>query len=245
MSFKLRFASSVFTVRALVCLLLASIFTFGWSTQLRADDTDDGTSKNSESKEDEDEKPEYPPLKKVVKDYKEVESEEGDESFYKLWKNDDTGVILARLPKNYASKTARQFIATTVSGGETRAGLQANDFYVYWRKYGKRIALMSENLRIKGSDEESKSSVSRLFTDRVLLDVPILTMDSGRPVINLNSVLISNSRTFFGYGRSLKSSLLKIKKASAYKKNIEIRLARSRAAMDSSLARRISVLGIF
>jgi len=219
MSLKLRFASSVFTFRALVCLVMGACLTFGWGPQLHADDI---KAKITASKKDDDEKPEYPPLKKVIKDYKEIESEEGDESFYKLWKNDDTGVILARLPKNYASSSARQFIATTVSGGELRAGLQADDFYVYWRKYGKRIALMSENLRIKGSDEESKSSVSRLFTDRVLLDVPILTMDSGRPVINLNSVLISNSRTFFGYGRNLKSSLLKIKKAAAFKKNIEI-----------------------
>ena len=56
----------------------------------------------------------------------------------------------------------------------------------------------------------------------MLLDVPILAMDSGRPVINLNSVLISNARTFFGSRRTLKSSLLKIKKAAAFKKNIEI-----------------------
>jgi len=178
MSLKLRFVSCVFTFRALVCLVMGACLTFGWAPQLHADDAADIKAKITASKKDDDEKPEYPPLKKVIKDYKEIESEEGDESFYKLWKNDDTGVILARLPKNYASSSARQFIATTVSGGELRAGLQADDFYVYWRKYGKRIALMSENLRIKGSDEESKSSVSRLFTDRVLLDVPILTMDS-------------------------------------------------------------------
>ena len=129
MSLKLRLTSSVFAVRTLVCLLMASSLTFGWSPQLRAEDTDDGKSKTSNSKDDEEDKPEYPPLKKVVKDYEEIESEEGDASFYKLWKNEDTGVILARLPKNYASSTARQFIATTVSGGERRAGLQADDFY--------------------------------------------------------------------------------------------------------------------
>ena len=206
----------------LACTLMACVWWGGGSPVLAADDSKPSTSGVSQDKENA--KPKFPPLSKIIKDYKEVEPKDGgDKPFYKLWKNDETGVILARLPKNYASAKARQFIATTVSGGETRAGLQADDFYVYWRKYGKRLALMSENLRVKGSDAESKSSVSRLFTDRVLLDVPILTMDAGRPVINLNSVLVSNSRTFFaGSGRSLKSGLLKIKKADAFEKNIEI-----------------------
>ena len=218
MSLIFRFNPNLF-----LCLVMASYLVLGGTPQLRASDDGDGnTTGTSRTEDSEDDKPEYPPLKKVIKDYEEVESEDGDNSYYKLWKNDDTGVILARLPKKYASPSAREFIATTVSGGELRAGLQADDFYVYWRKYGKRLALMAENLQIKGSDEESKSSVARLFTDRVLLDVPILTMDAGRPVINLNSVLISNSRTFFGYGRNLRSGLLKIKKASAFKKNIEI-----------------------
>ena len=206
-----------------VCLFVAATLSFGNASPVWGDDGDEKEKPTATDKaDDEKEKEDYPPLKKVIKDYKEVESSDGDTPFYKLWKNEETGVILARLPKNYASSSARQFIATTVSGGERRAGLQADDFYVYWRKYGKRLALMSENLRIKGSDEESKSSVQRLFTDRVLLDVPILAMDGGKPVINLNSVLVSNARTFFGYGRTPKSGLLKIVQADAFEKNIEI-----------------------
>lgn len=183
-------------------------------------DEDAATSDSDDDSEDDEE--DYPPLKKVIKDYEEVKSEDGKSTFFKLWKNEDTGVILARLPKNYASSAARQFIATTVSGGEIFAGLQANDFYVYWRRYGKRVALMSENLRIKGSDDESKSSVDRLFTDEVILDVPILTMDNGSPVINLNSVLVANASKFFDRSVSPRRNLLTIKKADAYKKNVEV-----------------------
>ena len=69
--------------------------------------------------------------------------------------------MLAQLPKDYASPTARHFIAPTISGGDVFAGLQSDAFYVYWKKYGKRVALVQENLEIKGSDEESKSSVKR------------------------------------------------------------------------------------
>ena len=217
MSFQLR-------LQYLVCLFVAATFSFGNAMPAWGDDGDDKDKSAATDKadDDEEEKEDYPPLKKIIKDYKEVETADGVTPFYKLWKNEETGVILARLPKNYASSSARQFIATTVSGGEKRAGLQADDFYVYWRKYGKRLALMEENLSIKGSDEESKSSVKRLFTDRVLLDVPILTMDGGKPVINLNSVLVSKARTFFGYGRSPRSGLLKIIQADAFEKNIEI-----------------------
>ena len=41
MSLKLRFVSSVFTFRALVCLVMGSCLTFGWSPQLHADDAAD------------------------------------------------------------------------------------------------------------------------------------------------------------------------------------------------------------
>lgn len=163
-------------------------------------------------------KPEFPSLEKVTEGFTEVEGDGG--SFYKLWINKKTGQILAKLPKDYA--TARHYIAPTVSGGEIFAGLQSDAKFVYWRKFGKRLAMMEENLRIKGSDAESKSSVKRLFTDRVMLDVPILAMENNCPVINLNQALLSNSNDFFDSYVSPKTSLTSIKKAKAFPKNIEI-----------------------
>ena len=163
-------------------------------------------------------KPEYPTLDKVTKDYTKVEGDGG--AFYDLWLNKKTGQVLGKLPKDYA--TARHYIAPTVAGGEIFAGLQSDAKYVYWRKFGKRLAMMEENLSVKGSDAESKSSVNRLFTDRVLLDVPILTMDGGRPVINLNQALLSNSSDFFDSYVSPNTSLVSVKKAKSFPDNIEL-----------------------
>ncbi|MEM7783200.1 MAG: zinc-dependent metalloprotease, partial [Planctomycetota bacterium] len=168
-------------------------------------------------------RPEFPPLSKITEGYEEVKVEDNTTPFFKLWKNDKTGNMLAQLPKDYASSKSRHFIAPTVSGGEVFAGLQSDAYYVYWRQYGKRVALIQENLEIKGSDDESKSSVKRLFTDKVLLSVPILTMQKGGgPVIDLDGLLVGNARTFFGSSVSPQSSLIKIKKAKAFPKNIEV-----------------------
>jgi len=208
--------TSSFRLLALT-LLVSLCFATTAPQKIIADDAASET--DGEDKSDEDD---FPTIDVVTKDYEEIKSADGKKTFFKLWKNDDTGRVLARLPKNYASSSARQFIAPTVSGGEIFAGLQSDDFYVYWRRYGKRLALMQENLSIKGSDEESKSSVERLFTDTVLLDVPILTMDANAPVIDLNTLLVENARVFFGYSISPQRNLVSISKAKAYPKNIEI-----------------------
>jgi len=166
---------------------------------------------------------EYPTLDKITDGYTEVKVQDGTTPFFKLWKNDKTGNMLAQLPKDFASAKTRHFIAPTVSGGEIFAGLQSDAFYVYWKQYGKKVALVKENLTIKGSDDESKSSVNRLFTDRVLLNLPILTMPKGQgPVIDLDQLLVGNARVFFGGSVSPQASLLSIKKAKAFPSNVEI-----------------------
>ena len=168
-------------------------------------------------------KPEYPSLEKITEGFTAVKVQDGTSAFFKLWKNEKTGHMLAQLPKDYAAAKTRHFIAPTVSGGEVFAGLQSDAFYVYWKKYGKKIALVQENLSIKGSDDESKSSVNRLFTDRVMLNLPILTMPKGQgPVIDLDQLLVGNARVFFGGSVSPQASLLSIKKAKAFPSNIEV-----------------------
>ena len=163
-------------------------------------------------------KPEFPPLEKVTKDFTEVKTSDGSTPYMRLWKNTKTGQMLAELPKNY-SKT-RQFIAPTVASGEVFAGLQSDAFYVYWKRYGKRVALVRENLSVKGSDAESKSSVDRLFTDRVLLSLPILAKGKSGPVIDLDSLLVGNASTFVNV--RAQSSLVTIKKAKAFANNVEV-----------------------
>lgn len=169
-------------------------------------------------------KVDYPSVEKVTKGYTEVKPADGKTPYLKLWISDKKdGQMLAQLPRDYASSKHRTFIATTVASGERFAGLQQADFYVYWKKYGKRLALIAENIGIRGSDAESKSSVERIFTDRVLIDVPILTMvPRGGPMIDLDDLFVRNASVFFGPGYRSSRNLIGIKKAKSYNKNSEI-----------------------
>lgn len=167
---------------------------------------------------------EYPPFEKVVEGYKKIESPaDSAPSMYTLYVKENEGELLIELPKNYATKN--YFIGLTVASGQVFAGLQAGDFYVQWREYNKRLALVAPNMRIRsGGDKESKDSVDRLFTGQVLLDLPILTLSPrGGPVIDGDQLLVSNAAVFFGNdGRSSNSRLAKIVKSKAFPQNIEL-----------------------
>jgi hypothetical protein len=168
-------------------------------------------------------KPEFPPLEEVLKDYEKVVSTaDGERSFYTIWTRAKDGQMLAALPAGYEGK--KFFIALTVASGESFAGLQAGDMYVYWKRYDKQLALVEPNIRIKSTgDQESKSSVERLFTDRVILDVPIVTMSGGSPVIDMDALLVGEADKFFGPSvRASNPRLIKIKKAKAFPSNVEL-----------------------
>ncbi|MFH1716763.1 MAG: zinc-dependent metalloprotease [Planctomycetota bacterium] len=168
-------------------------------------------------------KPEFPPLEEVLKDYEKVISTaDGERSLYTIWTREKDGQMLAALPSGYESR--KFFIALTVASGEDYAGLQAGDMYVYWKRYDKQLALIEPNLRVKSTgDQESKSSVERLFTDRVILDVPIVTMSGGSPVIDMDALLIGQASKFFGPRvRISNSKLINIKKAKAFPNNVEL-----------------------
>ena len=167
--------------------------------------------------------PEFPKLEDVTKDYEKItETARNEPGLFTLWVNEKKGSMLATLPRGYESK--KFFIALTVAGGERFAGLQAGDMYVYWKRYDKRLALIRPNITIRSEgDQESKASVDRLFTDQVLLDVPIRTMDGGRPVIDLTGLCVGQASRFFGPGmRVTNPSLVTIKKAKTFPQNIEV-----------------------
>ncbi|MBW3596712.1 MAG: zinc-dependent metalloprotease, partial [Planctomycetes bacterium] len=172
------------------------------------------------------EKPEYPPHAEVLKDFEKVVSTVDDKpSMYTLWTREKDGQMFAELPKNFGSQ--KYFIALTVSSGERFAGLQAGDMYVYWRQYDKRLALISPNTNIRSTgDNESKASVERLFTDQVLLEVPIVTMGpGGGPVVDMDQLLVMQAPVFFGqsvFNKSLTPRLYKITKAKAFPENVEL-----------------------
>lgn len=164
----------------------------------------------------------FPPLDKVTEGYTEVKGPEGEETFYKVWVNKEKNEVLCGLPKNYAKQ--KHFIALTVSSGQVFAGLQGDDFYVYWRKIGDRLALIKANTEIRSDgDKESKRSVARLFTDEVLLDVPIVAMQpNGSPVIDMDALLVGQASTFFGGAGRVNSRLASIAQAKAFPENIEL-----------------------
>ncbi len=168
-------------------------------------------------------KPEFPPLEEVLKDYEKVVSTaDGEKSFYTIWTRAKDGQMLAALPSGYEGK--RFFIALTVASGESFAGLQAGDMYVYWKRYDKSLALIEPNIQIKSTgDQESQRSVERLFTDRVILDVPIVAMSGGSPVIDMDELLIGRADKFFGSSVKVSNPrLINIKKAKAFPSNVEL-----------------------
>ena len=168
--------------------------------------------------------PEFPPFEKVAEGYEQVISlADGSSGFYTLWKREKDGQMLAELPRGFEKQ--RHFVALTVSSGETFSGLQAGDMYVYWKQYGNRLALVAPNYEYRSTgDAESKVSVNRIFTDRVLLDVPILSMrPKGGPIIDLDFLLLNNAAEFFGSKvNGINPRLATIVKAKSFPQNIEV-----------------------
>ena len=166
----------------------------------------------------------FPPFERVMEGYTKLEPPRDEpRSMYEVYVRQKDSQLLLELPKNYAEK--KYFIGLTVASGQIFAGLQAGDFYVQWRQYNNRLALVQPNLEIRsGGDRESKDSVDRLFTGTVMLDLPIITMSPrGGPVIDGDQLLVGNAGTFFGTsGRSQNPSLAKLVKAKVFPHNIEL-----------------------
>jgi len=202
-------------------LVILSLFLSGFCGGLA--NADEKTEKPSSPSRPSKPKRDFPPLADVIKDYKKVVSTaDGQRSLFTIWTRDKDAQMLASLPRGYDKK--RFFFAMTVASGEEYAGLQAGDMYVYWKRYDKRVALVEPNIRVRSTgDAESKSSVKRLYTDRIILDVPIVAMDGSSPVIDMDALLVGQASKFFGSRfRISKPRLATIMKAKAFPKNVEI-----------------------
>lgn len=173
-------------------------------------------------------KPEFPTFEETAKDFEKVVTTAEGTSFYGLWQRKKDGQMLAELPAGFANQ--KQFIALTTPVGELFAGLQTGEKYVYWKRFDKRLALVEPNLETRSTgDQSSKDSVENHFTDRVLLDVPIVCMGpSGQPVIDLDELLLGNLNAFYPSevnerGQvNVKRNLATIAKAKAFPKNVEV-----------------------
>jgi hypothetical protein len=170
-------------------------------------------------------KKELPPFDEVINGYTQVPvSDQGKpQGLVTLYKRDADNQLLMELPKDFAGK--RYFVALTVSAGERYAGLQAGELIVEWRELNDRLALIIPQLEIRAPGEkEAQDSVRRLFTDSVVLDVPILTRrPNGGPVIDADDLFVKSAGTFFG-GQvvSTRPELATITSAKVFPENAEI-----------------------
>ena len=165
---------------------------------------------------------EYPPFEEASKDYEKVVSvADGSQSLYILYVDRKRNQLLAELPRGWQQQ--KYFFAITQSTGGTFAGLQGPSRYVYWRQYDNRLALIEPELDTRSTGEpQSKISVERLFTDTVLLDVPIVCMGpNGQPVIDMDDLLVTRASTF-GNAGTANTRLARVVKAKAFPQNLEI-----------------------
>jgi hypothetical protein len=167
--------------------------------------------------------PEYPPFEKVTEGFRKIEPKSNDgSSLFNVWVRDKDQQVYLEIPKDFVAK--KYFIALTKSSGDPYAGLQGGDFYVYWRQYDKRLAMIAPNMEYRSTGEpESRSSVKRLFTDTVLLDVPIVTMvPRGGPLVDADALMIGQASRFFGAEGRATMPLASISKAKVFSKNTEL-----------------------
>jgi len=171
--------------------------------------------------------PEYPPFAKVLEGFEKVVTKANITPMYTLYTRAKDGQMYAELPRDFQMR--KYFIATTVASGEEYAGLQAGDLYVYWRRYDRHLALIAPNIEYRAAgDREAESSVKRLFTDRVLMEVPIITMGpNGGPVIDVDSMLLNPDPRFnigpAQFNPSLtQRGIFSIRTAKAFENNVEI-----------------------
>lgn len=162
---------------------------------------------------------------KLLNGYKKVDSTaSGKKAMYEIYVRKTDQQMIAELPADVTKK--RFFIGLTVSSGERFAGLQSGDMYVYWRKFNDRLALIQPNTSTRSTgDIHSKASVKRLYTDKVLLDVPILGKGpGGGHLVDFDALLVGKASIFFGsqYGNYKFPKLFEVKSAKAFPENVEL-----------------------
>ena len=164
------------------------------------------------------------PWSAVSTGFEKVVSTADGRSFYNLYINRKTNQVLAELPRGYDKQN--HFFAMTVAGGEIFAGLQSGDMYTKWRRIGNRMALIQPQIAVRSTgDQESKDSLETIFTDRVILDVPIVsTGPTGQPVIDMDALLVGKATSFFGGSAAgLNKNLTTVSSIKAFPGNVEIR----------------------
>ena len=163
------------------------------------------------------------PFADVSKGFDKVVTTVDGQSYFNLWKREKDGALLAEFPRGWEGH--RMFFAVTLGSGEEYAGLQVADYYLYWKRQDNKMVLIEPNLETRASGEaEVRDSVKRIFTDRVVLDVPVVAMGpSGQPLIDMKALLLGSASKFFGGSAAgANPGLATLKSAKGFKDNVEI-----------------------
>jgi uncharacterized protein DUF4953/uncharacterized protein DUF5117 len=178
------------------------------------------TTKDSAKKK---KKKDFPDFKKVVTDdFEKVISTADGKSMWDIYVNEKTGKVIAKLPRNFEKK--QYFLAPTMAEGVPSANSSMIDGYlITWKRIGKRLALIQPNLIVRSTgDKESKLSRDMQFTDRIVTDMPILTIEGGAPVIDLTELFVKNGRSLFPFLPRLNANLVEVATAKAFPNNVEL-----------------------
>lgn len=171
----------------------------------------------------------FAPFADVSKDFEKVVSTaDNSGSMYTLYQCKKDGRLLAELPREYPRKLF--LIAPTVAGGDEEAGVMGGTTYGYWKRIDKTLVLIEPNFLVRSTgDAESKSSVKGLYTDRVILDLPIVSIGpGGGPVVDFRGLLVGQYQKFFGsyglgsYFGGADTRLATLEAAKAFPENLEI-----------------------
>jgi hypothetical protein len=168
-------------------------------------------------------KPDFPEFKEVAEDYQKVVSTADGQGFYTLWVREKDGQMLAELPRGWQNQ--EHYMAMTVATGEMFAGLQGRDMLVKWKRYDKRLALIQPNVQYQSTGgAENKDAVQKSYTDRVILDIPIVCMGpGGQPVIDMDELLLGEAQRFFGFSAAgLNTRLATVAKSKTFPDNTEV-----------------------
>jgi hypothetical protein len=168
-------------------------------------------------------KQEFQPFDKVTEGFEKVVSTADGKSLYTIYVNEKEGKVLAELPRMFDKQT--YFVAPTFAEGVPGAqSSQIDGYMLRWKRIGDRLALIQPNLEMRSTgDNESKRSRDEQFTDRVVTDVPILTMGpGGGPVIDMSAMLVDNARELFPFAPRFNGRLKEIAAAKSYPENFEL-----------------------
>lgn len=164
-----------------------------------------------------------PPFEQVSDGFETVISSVGDEGgLYTLYRDEDDRLLIELSP-GYEGQPV--LIAYTISSGIGESGVQIGDMYGFWTRIHNQLVLVQPNLEVKSTgDEQSQSGTARVFTNRILLDVPILSEGpNGGPVINGTNLFLNGSGNFFGpQTRGARTDLATLSKAKSFPSNVEL-----------------------